>query len=161
MDRLSGLSFQSFCPPGGGVKERLPDVKLNRTVNDTSSATHTGNPAKVLRKIVELVHQSLPGSLSARRPWIMAGGFKRIDREEAGIPVSDPLTLEIDGLIGHVKAVTGGAEKGTNSTADTFLMGPVPEWTFDHEVQPFFYSFHGDRTVGLFKSIFFKFFEQS
>ena len=36
--------------------DRLADIKIDRTVNDAASATHTGDPIKVLREIIKLMH---------------------------------------------------------------------------------------------------------
>jgi len=51
--------------------DRLADIKIDWAIKDTPSATHTGDPIKVLREIIKLVHDSLPGSFTVRWPWVM------------------------------------------------------------------------------------------
>jgi hypothetical protein len=50
----------------------LPDIKVAGAVNDAPSTAHAGNPVKVFGKIIKLVHESLPGPFTVRRPGIMA-----------------------------------------------------------------------------------------
>jgi hypothetical protein len=137
----------------------LANIEIDRAIEDASSAADAGDPAKILRKIVELVHDPLPGPLPAGRPRIMARGFLGIKGKKAGIPVSHPPPLVPAGLIDHIKTVTRGAEKGAGPAADTLLMEPVPERTFDDFVQLLLYFFNRKRSTGrrlhLFQSFFF------
>jgi hypothetical protein len=50
----------------------LPDIKVSGAVKDAPSTAHAGNPVKVFWKIIKLVHESLPGPFTVRRPGIMA-----------------------------------------------------------------------------------------
>jgi hypothetical protein len=46
--------------------DRLADIKIGRAVEYTTSTAYAGDPIKVLREIIKLVHDSLPGSFAVR-----------------------------------------------------------------------------------------------
>jgi len=50
---------------------RLSDIGMDRTIEDTSPAAHAGDPTDVFWKVVKLVHDSLPGPLPVRWPRVM------------------------------------------------------------------------------------------
>jgi hypothetical protein len=50
---------------------RLADIKIGWAIKYAPATPHAGDPIKVLRKIIKLVHDSLPGSLTVRWSWVM------------------------------------------------------------------------------------------
>ena len=49
----------------------LADIEIDRTVGDTSSTTHTGDPAEILRIVVELMHEPLACPLTTCGPRVV------------------------------------------------------------------------------------------
>jgi hypothetical protein len=51
---------------------RLADIEIGRAIKDAPATAHAGDSIKVLREIIKLVHDSLPGSFTIRRPWVVS-----------------------------------------------------------------------------------------
>jgi len=56
MGSLYPLPYESLGPFGRCPKDRLADIEMDWTIDDTSSTTHTGDLTEHLRIIVKLMH---------------------------------------------------------------------------------------------------------
>ena len=65
------LHFPEAPPWGRGASlffdlfQGLANVEVDRAVNDTTAAPHTRDLLKVLREVIKLVHEPLPGPLAS------------------------------------------------------------------------------------------------
>ena len=100
------------------------DVQPHRAIAHTTTTAGAPYLIDLVYPVDVLVAQALTGAFHPGWSRVMAGGLKRISSEHARIPVAHAFSAL--GFVNDVEAETGGAEEGTNATAQATLRNSIP-----------------------------------